>query len=119
MPNSFRPTFVPVGSGFINKNKKYNGELNNYLILSDLVKLVNGKDTSSDSQFKWEIIKENDSSVPIGIAWNGNNAVITPKESGSCTIRITHPDAPYPLDILCRVITIVKFILNQITQLLH
>ena len=72
------------------------------------VSLVNGKDTSSDSQFKWEIIKENDSSVPIGIAWNGNNAVITPKESGSCTIRITHPDAPYPLDILCRVITIVK-----------
>lgn len=72
------------------------------------VSLVNGKDTSSDSQFKWEIIKENDSSVPIGIAWNGNNAVITPKESGSCTIRITHPNAPYPLDILCRVITIVK-----------
>ena len=72
------------------------------------VSLVNGKDTSSDSQFKWEIIKENDTSVPIGIAWNGNNAVITPKESGSCTIRITHPDAPYPLDILCRVITIVK-----------
>ena len=72
------------------------------------VSLVNGKDTSSDSQFKWEIIKENDSSVPIGIAWNGNNAVITPKESGSCTIRIIHPDAPYPLDILCRVITIVK-----------
>ena len=72
------------------------------------VSLVNGKDTSSDSQFKWEIIKENDSSVPIGIAWNGNNAIITPKESGSCTIRITHPDTPYPLDILCRVITIVK-----------
>ena len=77
------------------------------------VSLVNGKDTSSDSQFKWEIIKENDSSVPIGIAWNGNNAVITPKESGSCTIRITHPDAPYPLDILCRVITIVKNVYIQ------
>lgn len=77
------------------------------------VSLVNGKDTSSDSQFKWEIIKENDTSVPIGIAWNGNNAVITPKESGSCTIRITHPDAPYPLDILCRVITIVKNVYIQ------
>jgi len=77
------------------------------------VSLVNGKDTSSDSQFKWEIIKENDSNVPIGIAWNGNNAVITPKESGSCTIRITHPDAPYPLDILCRVITIVKNVYIQ------
>lgn len=77
------------------------------------VSLVNGKDTSADSQFKWEIIKENDSSVPIGIAWNGNNAIITPKESGSCTIRITHPDAPYPLDILCRVITIVKNVYIQ------
>ena len=77
------------------------------------VSLVNGKDTSSDSQFKWEIIKENDTSVPIGIAWNGNNAVITPKESGSCTIRITHPDAPYPLEFLCRVITIVKYVYIQ------
>ena len=48
-----------------------------------------------------------------GIALNGNNAVITPKESGSCTIRITHPDAPYPLDILCRVITIVKNVYIQ------
>ena len=93
--------YITTSNNIVTMNKA-DGEQN------ILVSLVNGKDTSSDSQFKWEIIKENDSSVPIGIAWNGNNAVITPKESGSCTIRITHPDAPYPLDILCRVITIVK-----------
>ena len=72
------------------------------------VSLVNGKDSSLDSQFKWEIITETGSPTPIGISWNGNNAIITPKASGSCTLRVTHPDAAYPLDILCRVITIVE-----------
>ncbi len=72
------------------------------------VNLVNGKDTSSDSLFKWEVIDKDSSDIPITIDYNSNNAIITPKQSGSCTLRITHPDATYPLDILCRVITIVK-----------
>ena len=77
------------------------------------VSLVNGKDTSLDSQFKWEIINEQGSEVPVTLSWNGNNAVISPKQSGSCTLRITHPDAVYPLDILCRVIAIVKNVYIQ------
>nr|WP_180485551.1 hypothetical protein [Treponema socranskii] len=70
--------------------------------------LVNGKDTSRDSAFKWEIVNQDSTEKPIGLSFNGNKAVITPLRNGSCTVRITHPDAPYPLDILCRVITIVK-----------
>lgn len=80
------------------------------------VNLVNGKDTSIDSAFQWEII--NDSvEAPISLEFIANKAVITPKQSGSCTVRITHPDATYPLDILCRVITIVKnvYILPDMT----
>ena len=72
------------------------------------VSLVNGKESSLDSQFSWEIIKEQNSKECVTLHANGNNAVISPKEGGSCTIRVTHPDAAYPLDILCRVITIVK-----------
>jgi len=77
------------------------------------VSLVNGKEDSRDSQFKWEIITENGSEKPVELNWNGNNAVVSPKTSGSCTLRVTHPDAAYPLDILCRVISIVKNVYIQ------
>ena len=77
------------------------------------VSLVNGKDGDLDSQFSWEIIKENNEDAPVTIHPNGNNAVISPKHSGSCTIRITHPSASYPLDVLCRVITVVKNVYIQ------
>ena len=77
------------------------------------VSLVNGKDSSLDSRFSWEIINENNETSPVTIHANGNNAVISPKHSGSCTLRVTHPDAAYPLDILCRVITIVKNVYIQ------
>lgn len=72
------------------------------------VNLVNGKDTSLDSSFQWEIVETDSIQSPVTLVFNGNKAVITPKQSGSCTIRVTHPDAIYPLDILCRVITIVR-----------
>ena len=77
------------------------------------VSLVNGKDTSLDSQFTWEIVNDDGSETPVGLSWNGNNAVISPKTSGSCTLRVTHPDAAYPLDILCRVISVVKNVYIQ------
>ena len=28
-----------------------------------------------------------------------NQSVVTPVKNGTCTLRITHPDALYPLDI--------------------
>ena len=72
------------------------------------VSLVNGKESSLDSNFKWEIANVDSETTPIGISTNGNKCVVTPIANGSCALRVTHPDAPYPLDILCRVITIVK-----------
>lgn len=77
------------------------------------VSLVNGKDTSLDSNFSWEIINQDSDVAPVSLQYNENKAVIKPLESGSCTIRITHPDAVYPLDILCRVITVVKNVYIQ------
>jgi hypothetical protein len=71
------------------------------------VSLINGKEDSSDNAFCWEIINE-DENCPIKYETNGNKAVIRPVKSGSCTIRVTHPNSAYPLDILCRVISIIK-----------
>ena len=76
------------------------------------VSLVNGKKNSTNN-FSWEIVDAENGVVPVGVDWNGSNAVITPLKSGCCTLRITHPDAIYPLDILCRVITIVKNVYIQ------
>ena len=76
------------------------------------VSLVNGKKNSTNN-FSWEIVDTQNGIVPVGVDWNGNNAVITPVKSGYCTLRVTHPDAVYPLDILCRVITIVKNVYIQ------
>lgn len=70
--------------------------------------LVNGNENSLDSTFKWEIFSQDSNEIPIRLSYNGNNAVVTPLHGGSCTVRVTHPDAPYPLDILCRIITVVK-----------
>ena len=71
------------------------------------VSLVNGSSAVSDDKFSWQILEEN-SSLPVKYETNGNKAVITPLKGGSCTLRVTHPDAAYPLDILCRVISVVK-----------
>ena len=71
------------------------------------VSLVNGSSTSSDDKFNWQIL-EDTSLLPIKYETNGNKAVVTPVKGGSCTLRVTHPDAAYPLDILCRVISVVK-----------
>ncbi|MCM1322209.1 MAG: Ig-like domain-containing protein [Bacteroides sp.] len=76
------------------------------------VSLVNGKDTSSDSSFAWEVVNDG-SDCPIRWETNGNKAVITPFKAGSCTLRVTHPDASYPLEILCRVISVVKNVYIQ------
>lgn len=72
------------------------------------VSLVNGKNTSLDTDFTWQLVNQDSTQAPINLYYNGNTADITPAATGSCILRITHPDAAYPLDILCRVITIVK-----------
>ncbi|MCQ2588984.1 MAG: Ig-like domain-containing protein [Treponema sp.] len=75
--------------------------------------LINGKDTSLDSSFKWQIIPGDNGEVPVRINSINNQTVVTPIRNGSCTIRVTHPDALYPLDILCRVITVVENVYIQ------
>ena len=73
------------------------------------VSLVNPKDVSSQGNFTWTLINENENEkIPVSIVSNGNKCVISPENNGICTIRVTHPEAIYPLDIVCRVITIIE-----------
>ena len=99
-------SYITTGSNIVTMNQD-DGEK------SVSVSLVNAKESSRDSQFSWEIINEKDSETPINLSFNGNNALISPKRGGSCTLRVTHPDSAYPLDILCRVITVVKNVYIQ------
>jgi len=69
------------------------------------VSLVNAKGENYSQQFVWQIVS---GSNVISISANAQKCVITPKGEGEATIRITHPDAPYPFDITARVIRIVK-----------
>lgn len=76
------------------------------------VNLMNGKQTSLDSSFQWEIVNT-EGEIPVKIEPINNQAVVTPIKNGTCTIRVNHPDALYPLDILCRVITVVENVYIQ------
>ncbi|MBQ8678348.1 MAG: Ig-like domain-containing protein [Treponema sp.] len=99
-------TYITTSNNILTMNKDDNEQ-------TVSVSLVNGKDSSLDSSFRWQIVNQDSSDVPVGFEYNGNKAVITPLASGSCTLRVTHPDAAYPLDILCRVITVVKNVYIQ------
>ncbi len=94
-------TFITTPNNILTMNMDDNEKTVN-------VSLVNGYESSLDSAFNWEIIDSNSNDCPINLNYNGARAVVTPKKNGCCTVRITHPDAVYPLDILCRVISIVK-----------
>ncbi len=72
------------------------------------VTLVNGRASSNDSGFRWEVLAEGDEAPPVSVSGNANTAIIHPERGGTCTVRVSHPDASYPLDILCRVVIIVQ-----------
>lgn len=72
------------------------------------ISLVNG-DTADLNGFTWQVLNSEESNPAcISLTSNGTNAEISPKSDGRATIRITHPKAPYPLDIKVRIVTIIE-----------
>lgn len=69
------------------------------------VSLVNAKGDNYAREFIWQLV---DGANVVAISTNAQKCVITPKGEGEATIRVSHPEAPYPLDITARVIRIVK-----------
>jgi hypothetical protein len=72
------------------------------------VSLVNGS-AGSEYAFTWEVLSSEDSNAGIlSLTSNHENALLSPLSAGSATVRVTHPDALYPLDIKVRVVDIVE-----------
>lgn len=72
------------------------------------VSLING-DSTDQTAFSWEVLNNEESnSAVVSITANGVNADISPRADGRATIRVTHPQALYPLDIKVRVVTVVE-----------
>lgn len=83
------------------------------------VKLANGK-SGTESQFKWEIVKDESSEIPVTMDAANNRASFIPVKNGICKVKISHPDAVYPLELLCRVIKVEKNIYIQSdTDVMH
>ena len=82
------------------------------------ISLKNAPTTASNADFKWEVINA-ESVNPFSISANGNTCIITPETSGDAYIQVSHPSCSYPLNILVRVVSIVKnvYIEPSVTQL--
>jgi len=77
------------------------------------VKLANPPEENYQSGFSWEILSsdpgiEGYNASAVTITANADKCVVTPQESGLCTLRVIHPNALYPLDITIRVVEIIK-----------
>ncbi|GHU84504.1 hypothetical protein FACS189473_2030 [Spirochaetia bacterium] len=68
------------------------------------VDLMNPADANYKALFNWQVT-EGESNITL--LANGTSAIITPVKSGNSTIRVSHPAASYPQDILVRVIELV------------
>lgn len=77
------------------------------------VSLVNGNE-SQEAFFDWTIL-DNSQSDPscVTLTENGANAVLSPKSGGEATLRVSHPEALYSLDIHIRIKTIVEHVYIQ------
>ena len=71
------------------------------------VNLINPYTVNWQQGFNWEISDESEVGG-IGIAANGNTAILSAYKAGIYRITVTHESVRYPLEILVRVITAVK-----------
>lgn len=70
------------------------------------VVMENPPDNFNPSLFRWELI-QNEGEV-CSIDFNREKCVISPLSAGTAIIKISHPASVYPLEILVRVVELVK-----------
>ena len=91
-------TYITTSQNIVTLNKN-NGDS------SIKVQLENPLTENYEHGFSWSVVENQEI---LQLTANAENAIITPKSSGSATIRITHPQALYPLDITVRIVDIVQ-----------
>ena len=70
------------------------------------VVMENPPDNFNPALFKWELV-QNQGEV-CSIDFNREKCVISPLNAGTAIIKISHPSSAYPLEILVRVVELVK-----------
>ncbi len=71
------------------------------------VSMQNAKDNINPSLYKWELVKKEGDNV-CSVDSNQDKAVITPLNQGTALLKVSHPAASYPLEILVRVVELVN-----------
>jgi hypothetical protein len=74
---------------------------------SFMADLLNPPSASYEGLFAWSLVDSGGAALadpPAGIFASGKQVTLTPIRTGECYVRITHPAAPYTLDVLVRVI---------------
>jgi hypothetical protein len=93
--------YITTGTNIITINKSLENEA------ALLVDLQNPPSTSYEGLFAWSIVDSAGSVLanpPVSLFANGKQCTITPLAAGECYIQVTHPAAPYALEVLVRVI---------------
>jgi hypothetical protein len=93
--------YLTTSSNIITINKAEKTEV------SLMVDLMNPPAASYDGALSWALRDQYGSSPadpPVSIAASGRQCLLTALKKGECYVSVSHPDAPYPLDVLVRVI---------------
>lgn len=94
--------YLTTGQNIVVINK---AESNNRNIT---VELKNPYSTSNASDYSYTVITKDGKPESFSVVGNGNTAILTAKNNGLSTLRVTHASCKYPLDILVKVTTAVE-----------
>jgi hypothetical protein len=93
--------FITTAENIITINRSLDTEI------ALTVDLRNPPAAAATALFSYALVDEEGQALslpPVSLFAAGKQALITPIRAGECFIRVSHPAAPYPLDILIRVI---------------
>jgi hypothetical protein len=93
--------YITTSSNVLSINRSLENEA------SFTVDLLNPPSQSYEGPFSYAIIDPEGNSLPdppVGIFANVRQCVITPLRAGDCLVRVSHPAALYPLDVLVRIV---------------
>jgi hypothetical protein len=93
--------YITTSSNIVTINRSLENEV------SFTAELRDPPSAASDGLFTYTLLDGEGSppsDPPVGMTVGGKQCILTPLRAGDCLVRVSHPDAPYPLDVLVRVI---------------
>jgi hypothetical protein len=93
--------YITTNDNIVTINKSLENEA------SFMVDLQNPPAAASDGLFTWSLVDAAGialANAPVSLFAGGKQAALTALRPGECYVQVTHPAAPYPLNVLVRVI---------------